>query len=382
MKLDYQLSSPVGLTQVISDWGSAHEHEVGVPVGTAHFAEHMFFKSTLERSSTELKRKICELGTCNGYTGKSGTAYYISTLLGRLPEATSLLEEMIQRPALLAEEIEKERGVILQELVQAEGDPISYFFRTWFADFTGATGHEVLGTRESLSEINRESLDKWRKTAFSDLLWIVVGEAGEINWRDKSAVHGGELAISRAYGEKIVIKHASDQFAVCLVGSPYRVAGETVKDHLVSKVLTSYLGGDMHSVLWKEIRDGAGMAYSTACANWGLVSDYIPFVYALCSNENREECSKKMLTEIDKISQGDVDTDVFRVSLGNVKFNMADSFTSPEDIVDTHIFENWTRGRAVVEPGEIDVSIEDMIKACQHHFCGHVRYDLIGGSRD
>ena len=95
--------------------------------GIAHFLEHMLFKGTLNRSVAEIARTMDALGgNLDAYTSKELVSYNVKVLAPHLPTAMDVLSDMVRNPLLAEEDIEKEKGVILEELKMEQDNPESF----------------------------------------------------------------------------------------------------------------------------------------------------------------------------------------------------------------------------------------------------------------
>jgi hypothetical protein len=102
--------------------GTGSRYETAVENGAAHFLEHMAFKSTLNRSTRDIARQIDSLGGhVNAYTTKETTCFYARCLDSHLARTVDLLSDMLLCPAFLQEEVDTERGVILEEIGMYRG---------------------------------------------------------------------------------------------------------------------------------------------------------------------------------------------------------------------------------------------------------------------
>lgn len=141
------------------DAGARHEQpEVN---GVAHMLEHMAFKGTKRRSARLIAEEIENVGgQLNAYTSRENTAYYARVLADDLPLAADLLADILQHSTFESEELERERGVILQEIGQTQDTPddlvFDLFQETAFPD--QSLGRSILGPAEIVSAMTREQL--------------------------------------------------------------------------------------------------------------------------------------------------------------------------------------------------------------------------------
>ncbi len=122
--------------------------------GTAHFLEHMIFKGTLDNSYEEINKKISRLGSTNAYTSSDKTVFHIVTTVEGIKEATETLLEMVTRPAIDVEEIEKEKGVILEEYRSSKDDSFGFLYDSACFALTNGETHSILGDENSIKSMS------------------------------------------------------------------------------------------------------------------------------------------------------------------------------------------------------------------------------------
>lgn len=164
--------------------GSGSRNETIQNNGVSHFIEHMVFKGTLRRTAQEL---ACELdsigGQINAFTGKDCTCFYTNTLDTDIDIAIDVLADMLFNSLFDQEHIEKEKQVILDEISLYEDDPeelVNYLLtESIWSD--GPLGFPILGTRESVNNINREILFDYMATHYipDNCIISVVGNFDE-----------------------------------------------------------------------------------------------------------------------------------------------------------------------------------------------------------
>ena len=138
--------------------------------GAAHMVEHMLFKGTASRNAREIVEAIENVGGhMNAYTGREVTSYHIHLLKEDLPLAVDVLSDMVQHSTMPEEEIEQERGVILQEIGMCNDTPddiiFDHYFETAYPE--QALGAPILGTAEIITEMNREALMAYVKRLYT-----------------------------------------------------------------------------------------------------------------------------------------------------------------------------------------------------------------------
>lgn len=154
--IEYVNSVTIG---IIVDNGSINEDKENN--GISHFIEHMLFKGTKNRTPKQIAESIDDIGgQLNAFTGKEQTCFYAKVLDQHLPIAIDVLGDMFNNSLFLKEDIEKEKGVILEEINMYEDSPEDLVFEVLNDIMFEGTSLElpILGTQNSIRNINRENL--------------------------------------------------------------------------------------------------------------------------------------------------------------------------------------------------------------------------------
>ena len=248
-------------------------HEEGLTNGTAHFIEHMLFKGTHRRSAFDIATAIDSVGgVMNASTGKEMTCFYIKIPDYHLALAIDLLADMIGNSRFDDAEICKEKSVILQEIQLLEDTPDEYIHDFFDAAFWNGhpLGSPILGTKECIEGLNRDSLLQFFRTRYrGDSL--VLSAAG--NLRHDVLV---EL-VQNAFGS-LVKEVAEERSPLPKVKSTVAILQKDLEQvHMIvgslglsaisakrftGFVLNAVLGGSMSSRLFQEIREKRGLAYT------------------------------------------------------------------------------------------------------------------------
>ena len=128
-------------------------HEADSHAGIAHFIEHMLFKGTTSRSAEDIAQQIDSIGgQLDAFTSKEYAGYYIKVLDEHLPIAVDLLSDMLMRPALAPDDIEREKKVIVEEIKMVEDTPDELVHELFTEHYWHAhpLGRPILGTRDTV----------------------------------------------------------------------------------------------------------------------------------------------------------------------------------------------------------------------------------------
>lgn len=280
--------------------------------GVAHMLEHMAFKGTEKRSALAIAEEIEAVGGhLNAFTSREQTAYYARVMEDDIDLALDMLADILQHSVFDPTELERERGVIIQEIGQSEDTPDDIIFdhlqETAFPQ--QALGRSILGTVERVSNMKREDLQ-----GFLDRFYhapnLVLVAAGAVD-HDK-LVAAAERLLSglaqtpRSAPQKAVYrggeKRASRDLeqahiAVALPGVPF---GDPM--YFAMQVYATVLGGGMSSRLFQEVREKRGLAYSVYAYPSFYRDGGLMTVYAGTSGEQLRELMPVLADELAKLT--------------------------------------------------------------------------------
>ncbi|WP_130799080.1 M16 family metallopeptidase [Streptomyces otsuchiensis] len=269
--------------------------------GATHYLEHLLFKGTSRRSALDISASLDEVGgELNAFTAKEFTCYYARVLDSDLPLAIDVICDMLTDPLLLPEEVEAERGVILEEIAMTDDDPgdvvHDLFAQTMLGD--SPLGRPVLGTVETVEALTRDRIARFYRKHY-DPTRLVVTAAGNLDHatvvrRVRAAFERAD-ALSRAdavpcaprtgdrplnaAGRVGVLGRKTEQ-AHLVLGLPGVSRGDERRWALGA--LSTALGGGMSSRLFQEIREKRGLAYSVYSYTSGYADCGLFGIYAGC----------------------------------------------------------------------------------------------------
>ena len=302
--------------------GTRHEQK---PLeGASHFLEHMLFKGTKTRSALQLAREIDQAGgEFNAFTAREYTCFHILLLERDCGLGLEILSDVLLNSTFKAEEFERERKVILQEISMVEEAPEELAYDLFFERIYGTQGlgKPILGTRKSIVGMKRDGVvDFFQKYYRPDQ--IILSVAGDVSqskiqkqiqalsrpqWpkrpRAKAGLAGswftGDLTPSPEFHHGLwwVERPTEQVHLVWGVPGPHYAS----KDRFAAFLLNVYLGGGMSSSLFQEIREKNGLAYSVYSSLCPFTDSGVFSIYAatgmtqipLCL-KLIEECVAKM----------------------------------------------------------------------------------------
>ncbi|MBI2459583.1 MAG: insulinase family protein [Parcubacteria group bacterium] len=257
---------------VMAAVGSRFENKANS--GVSHFLEHLFFKGTIKRPTTlaiaaELDRAG---GEFNAFTGKEYTGYFVKVEAGRLELALDVLSDMLLNSKFAAEEIEREKGVIIEELNMYLDNPLIYLEDLFEECLYGDTsaGRDTIGNKESILKISRPEILAYAGRQYSSDK-TVISLAGGFKSGAVKLVNKYFADFSKKnYQEKLSTNDEQNRSAVKFFYKPtdqthlslgVRAYGFANKKEIAAKMLALVLGGGMSSRLFTELRERRGLAY-------------------------------------------------------------------------------------------------------------------------
>lgn len=339
-------ASPLATAQILVNAGSLNEKVWG----TAHFLEHVFFKGTKRRSYEEMHRLVASLGDTNAFTGEAITGYHIDTTGRNLKRAFALLCEQFFEATFPAEEVEKERKVILEEWRASQDDPGTFFFTE--AEHRILDLHPTLGTEDTIRAISRDDLMDFRSSFYNrnNVIFMVAGNLAGIRPKDlaeilrKYDLPEGPFnhikprkPLLGSWEEPTIIRyeHASSQAWLGLWTKGLSKL-ENFQRSWARDILNDALGGGLHSLLPLRIRDELGLAYAVGAGDW---DPNLTLTYALINPEQAERCTHEMRQIIQKVAEDGLPQDLLEVSFNHYEYwvtREADSL-----LATTRVLQDW-----------------------------------------
>lgn len=250
------------------------EKKVG---GISHFLEHMVFKGSTKRpTARDISEAVDAIGgEFNAGTSKDWTNFYIKAGKNNIETAMDVLSDMVLNPLLKEEEIEREKGTIIQEIAMYEDTPIMKIGEVYeeLAFDGNPLGWDTAGTPDSVKSIKRNDFVNYRKVHYhpENMLVTIAGgitEKKAIELAEKYFqinAFKGESFKSSAFEDRqneaqIKVKTKESEQAHFILG--YSAEGRGYEKRFVQSVLASILGGGMSSRMFIEVRERRGLAYS------------------------------------------------------------------------------------------------------------------------
>ena len=282
--------------------------------GIAHFVEHMLFKGTGNRSAEDIAQAIDSIGgQLDAFTAKEYASYYIKVLDEHLPLAVDLLSDIVMNPAFPADEIEREKKVILEEIKMVEDTPDDLVHELFTQHFWEGhpLGRPILGSPETVESLDQAILREYFGGVYTaeNVIVAAAGNFDHAQVRDLIAGAFAKLprrgAVSadappRVVPQVVIRAKDLEQSHVCLGTSSYP---QNHHERYVSYIMNTVLGGSMSSRLFQNVREKRGLAYAvfsglSAYRDAGNIT-----IYAGCSNDAVPELVDVCVEELRGLKQ-------------------------------------------------------------------------------
>jgi predicted Zn-dependent peptidase len=283
--------------------------------GISHFVEHMLFKGTRSRSAQHIAREMDSIGgNLDAFTSKETICFNVKSLADHVPIALDVLSDLVLNPVFAPSDIERERGVILEEIKIDEDNPDVLVHELFTQNFWKGhpLGKPILGTTETVGRLDQQQLFAYHGDWFhgGNMVFSAAGNLDHDRFTEALAgkfasLPGGvardELLAPRpSAGIQLRNKKSLEQVQICL-GVP--APPITDNNRYATLILNTVLGGGMSSRLFQTIREERGMVYS-------IYSDLSPYrdtgtlcVYAGTSVSKALEVVELILAEFRKLKQ-------------------------------------------------------------------------------
>jgi predicted Zn-dependent peptidase len=281
--------------------------------GISHFLEHMAFKGTKTRNAKQIAEEFEGIGGhINAYTSKEKTVYYVKVLKKYSEFAVEFLADILQNSIFDKVELEKERGVILQEIAMTNDTPddivFDYFQNTAYPN--QELGRSILGEIDNVKNFTRNDFVKYIKNQynFSNIAVVASGNITQndlVKWTKKYFNNLSENKIAKVKSAKYFGGEFRKEKKLEQVNIVFGFKGISYldKNYYKSQILAMILGGGMSSRLFQEVRENLGLAYSVYAFNSCYCDSGLFAIYAGTTPEKCNQLLDTTKNEIEKICQ-------------------------------------------------------------------------------
>jgi predicted Zn-dependent peptidase len=291
--------------------------------GISHFLEHMAFKGTKKRTARQIAEEFEGIGgRINAYTSKEKTVYYAKVLKQHAEFAVEFLSDILQNSTFDEVELEKERGVILQEIAMTNDTPddivFDYFQETAYPN--QAVGRSILGPVKNIKKFQRKHFSDYigKQYNYENMAVVAAGaikQSDLVKWSKKYFTKLGTKQIkplekSKYKGGEFKKDKKLEQVNLVM---GFNGVSYLDKNYYTAQILAMILGGGMSSRLFQEVRETRGLAYSVYAFNYTNQNSGLFGIYAGTTPEKTNELISATCEEIKKICEKISDTEMKRV---------------------------------------------------------------------
>ncbi len=359
--------------------------------GISHLIEHLVFKGTQTRSAEEIARAIDSVGGhMDAFTAKEHTCFYVSVLDDHLPLAADLLSDILRRPLFAAEDIEKEKAVVFQEIKMVE-DTADDLIHDLFAERFWAghpLGRPILGRWDVVQGFDRAAVlghldDEY---APGKIVIAVAGHVEHARVRDLFAQRfDGFARVGRQHEFTAPVAHPAVQVVEKPLEQVHLVVGfpgipDAAPERYALYVLNDVIGGSMSSRLFQEVRERQGLAYAVHSGVQSYRDSGLFYVYAGTDAANFSKVVKALLKELRDLKKGGISADEFRRAKEHLKGNLMLSLESTSSRMN-RLAKQELRSGSFLSMDAMLASIEgvhpDEVEALIHRILDEERLSLL-----
>ena len=312
--------------------GSRHENKE--ENGISHFIEHMLFKGTEKRGVLDIAKEIDSVGgILNAFTSREYTCLYVKVLDRHLDLAIDLLLDIFLNSNFKPEEVERERGVILQEIRMVEDTPDEniqdLFSQSFFKDHP--LSYSILGSLHSVRRISRKKLLSCFASSYHQPSRIIVSAAGKIE-HEKLVDKVASVLASFPHEELTPPENSFHPSAVFFI-RPKKLEqvhlclgtkglSQVHPSRFTSYLLNAILGGGMSSRLFQEIREKRGLAYTVYSYQSSYRDTGLFTIYMGVGEDSAEQAISLVIQELKRLREEPVPDAELQAAKEQLKGNL------------------------------------------------------------
>ena len=366
--------------------GTGSKYEKKEISGISHFLEHMFFKGTKKRPNSSAVAETLDKigGIYNAFTGEEYTGFFAKVDTDHFDLALDWVCDILLNSQFNSREIEKEKGVVIEEINMLFDHPSSYVQILWRELLYGdqPAGWNIAGTKKTVSAISRQKLINYLKNQYvaSNIIVSVVGNIDNYQTVNKvknyfSKTKSGEpfkkakVVERQTQPECYIKKRKTDQAHLCLGVRSYNIFHP---QRYAQQVLGVILGGMMSSRLFVEIREKLGLAYYISTEVMADTDTGFLVTQAGIDNRNIEKAILTILKEYKKVSQKKIPNSELKKAKDYIKGKMSLRLETSDAQASFYGFQELLENK-ILTPKQIckkidKVTADDILKVAKDIF--------------
>ena len=336
--------------------GTGSRNETRTNNGISHFLEHMMFKGTEKYPDALSLASALDAvgGEFNAFTSKEYTGYYIKLRADKLEIALEILSDMLSASTFKQEEIDKERGVILEEINMYRANPMMRLEDVFESCLYGdnSAGWEVIGTKENIKKFQRKDFVNYYKKQYgaNNLHLVLAGNLPKninnlskkyfSNFNKNTKKEPAKINLKQKAPQIKVEHKENDQINLALGVRAFAIGD---KREATLKLMQVILGGSMSSRLFTEIREKRGLAYYVKTSTELYRDSGYLAVEAGLKNEAVYEAIEVILEEFKKLTLEPIPAKELKRNKEMIKGRMALSLEGSDAIASFYARQSVTR---------------------------------------
>lgn len=373
--------------------GTGSKYETREINGISHFLEHMMFKGTTKRpEKLEIARELDSIGAnYNAFTGKEYTGYYAKASAQKLDTILDVVFDIFLNSKLAEEDIEVEKGVIVEEINMYRDMPQRYvddlFEKLLYGD--QPAGWEIAGEKEIVTKLRRKDFVDYFNSHYiaGNTVVVVAGNVDPDDVKNKTEQHFKNIRTGSKFTKALVVEKQDQPRSLI----HYKKTDQTHfylgcrsidmfdKRKYALGLLGVVLGGGMSSRLFQEVRDKRGLAYYVGAGNQSYTDSGFFSVRAGVNNDKTFEAIEVILAELRKVRDYGVTAEELQRAKDNLDGSMALGLEHSEAVAEAYaepvLFENKVL-TPEEEIGKIKVVTLDEVKAVARDILDNKKLNL------
>lgn len=282
--------------------------------GLSHLIEHVSFRATKRKNTFEIKQPIEEVGgVLNAFTSKNFTVFFAKIPSLKVNETLEIMSEILYEPLFKEEDIEKEKGIILEEISSYEDEPINIVFENLYKNiYDDNFSRPIMGYKDTVMNIKKSTLEEFHYKYYQpeNTVVIISGKFDEdsvlkqlnkIKSIETLNSFKNNITSPSIVDKEIFIKKYKNDLASNYLVQGFKAPSKLDEYYYSTLVLNTFLGSGMSSLLFSRIREEEGLAYE-------VTSDYETYpkaglllFYAATTDKNLENLLRKIQEVVDDL---------------------------------------------------------------------------------